>query len=424
MTVMSMSVWKVTSRLLRRFLASGERLDSLLETLPDQMAADERRRCRHLLYGAVRHLGLLEAALREHVPRKPRPGLSTVLLLGAFELLENGGSAPVIVHHAVEQARDLTSAGEARLVNAVLRRLPETLARLRADSTTDAAALAVRFSHPEWLVARWLGRFGPDPTLRLLEWNQQPAPVHARLLEPSAEALPDFFRPTPWPGFFRLERLDWSVVESLLAAGRIYLQDPATALAPGLLAVVAGETVLDVCAAPGGKTLQLAAAVGPTGRVVALDLNGARLERMRRNLARHPSLPIATLGADATKVTPADFTAAGLPDRYDAVLLDAPCSNTGVLRHRVDVKARLQPRDLEGLARLQLALLARAADLVRPGGRLVYATCSLEAEENADLVARFLAESGDGFVLEDSVASLPWETGHDGAGAFRLRRAG
>ncbi len=424
---MSMSVWTVTCRLLSKHLSSGGRIDALLETLPVQMPAEERRRCRHLLYGAVRHRGLLEWAIRAHVPRAPRPGLLAVLLLGAFELMEHPQEAPSIVHHWVGCARETTSAGESRLVNAVLRRLPATLEAAAADTSTDPATLARNFSHPAWLVERWLGRYGTDATRQLLHWNQQPAPVHARVarMPPTGHALgalPSFFEPTPWDGFHRLDRPDWTVVEQWLAEGRIYIQDPATALAPGLLAVKPGEAVLDLCAAPGGKTLQLAEAAVPGGHVLAVDLPGARLERLRRNVGSRPDLPVTVLGHDATRLESSGLRALGLPEAFDAVLVDVPCSNTGVLRHRVDVKERLQPADIDGLVRLQKAMLARAAELARPGGRIVYSTCSLEPEENVELVSGFIDETRGGFAMIEARRSLPWESGCDGAGAFLIER--
>ena len=419
-----MSVWAATCRLLAKHLGSGERLDVLLETLPRQLPADEQKRCRHLLFGTVRHFGLLDSVLSEYLAKRPRAMLRAVLLTGGFDLLEHPDDGPVIVHHWVGVARQLTSAGEAKLVNAVLCRMPAGLAAVVGDKSCEPAALARRFSHPEWLVRRWADRFGVRETVELLEWNQQPAPVHARVV-PGGEtdpALPWFFQPTTFPGFFRLERLDWSVVEPMLAAGRIYLQDPATAVAPRMLAVAAGENVLDVCAAPGGKTFQLAEAAGPEGRVVAVDLKGARLERLRRNLSARPQHPVAVLGGDATTLSKNDLVAANLPVAYDAVLVDAPCSNTGMLRHRVDVKRRLRPADVEGLARLQLTILKQVSAFVRAGGRVVYSTCSLEKEENEDVVAVFVDGSGGDFALEQSEQVRPWRNGCDGAGVFLLRR--
>ncbi len=426
MSAMSMNVWESAAEIVRRHLTSAPRLEALLEALPSQSTAVERRRCRHLVYGVIRHRALLDHALHAHLRRPPRAKLHAALLTGAFELLEHPEDAPVIVHHAVACTRAWASPAEARVVNAILRHAADTLPAHLAQPAQSAAELALRFSHPEWLVERWLARWGEDKTRRLLEWDQQPGTVYARALR--AVPLPPGFEPTVWSGFHRLERPDWNEVERLLADGTIYLQDPATSLAPDLLAPTMGETVLDLCAAPGGKTLQLAARVrqpgSGSGRVLAVDLPGPRLRRLRENLRRYSDLPIDICGADVTTLTPGSLHKTGVtPAAVDAILLDVPCSNTGVLRHRVDVKWRLRPDDLAALPVLQLTMLHRAADLLRPGGRLVYSTCSLEPEENGDVIQRFLETHGNTFRLENAVASLPWESQCDGAGAFLLTKS-
>jgi len=439
-----MSVWNIACCVLTRHLGDGTRLDHALEDVPSQTSRVDRRRCRHLAYGVVRHLGLLDACVTAHLARTPRPVLRAALLIGGFEILEDPAQAPAIIHHAVDRAREVASPAEARVVNAVLRKAVQSLAAATAGEPAagDVAALAQRYSHPDWMVERWLGAFGDGPTRQLLEWDQRAAPVHARAGgsdacrgtsagqaaaadAPAGGGLPASFRPTQWPGFFVLEKPDWAEVERLLAAGRIYLQDPATALSPELLAAGPGEVVLDVCAAPGGKTLQLAEAVGPAGRIVAVDLAGPRLERLRENLRRYRDLRgrVSVVACDGRELSASILAAERQPREYDAVLLDAPCSNTGVLRHRVDAKWRLVPGDLKELPELQLALLRRAATVVRAGGRLVYSTCSLEAEENTAVVQAFLASrEGAGFVLAESRASRPWVDGRDGACAFLLRR--
>lgn len=428
---MSNSVWVAACRLLARHLSTGARLDQLLEEAGPVASAVTRRRQRHLLYGAVRHRALLEHAVHALLRRPPRPLLRATLLLGAFELHEHPEAVAAIVHHAVEQARTLLSAGEQAAVNAVLRRVPAVLAEVLARPLLHARDLALRHSHPEWLVARWLERWGRDAALQLLEWDQTPAPVHARLIggghDQSASGavlaggLPGGLRPTRWENFYELVEPDWPALEAALASGRLYLQDPATRLAPDTLAVEAGENVLDLCAAPGGKTFALAARVGPKGRVVAVDLPGGRLNRLRANLARRPDLPVVVVPGDVARLTPAGLEALGLPGVFDAVLLDAPCSNTGVLRHRVDAKWRLKETDLADLVAVQTGLLSSAAAMVRVGGRLVYSTCSLEQEENEG-VATTLVNAGRGFVLERSETSRPWESGCDGAFAALFRR--
>ena len=307
------------------------------------------------------------------------------------------------------------------MVNAVLRKLAPRLAEKPADLATELA-------HPEWLVARWTTQYGAEATRQLLEWNQQPAPVYARWR--SEGPVPEFLAPTKWPGFFAVKAGQWDEVRRRANEGALYLQDPSTRLCLGLLAPRAGETILDACAAPGGKSLFIADTM-KTGKVVALDEPAApgpadiRLVRLKENLARAPKgVEVAQVEADLAKVNTVFYRNLNLPESYDAVLLDAPCSNTGVMRHRIDVKWRLQDGDFTRHAEHQLALLHAAARLVKPQGRLVYSTCSIDAAENEGVIKAFFASrAGGAWKLERSVRAFPWTDGHDGAGAFLLRRA-
>jgi len=230
------------------------------------------------------------------------------------------------------------------------------------------------------------------------------------------------FTATPWPGFYEVKSGAWARVEALINDGTLFLQDPATRHAVGLLAPKAGEAVLDACAAPGGKSLAISDLMG-TGRVVALDLPGPRIERLTQNLSRAKG-DVALVQGDLLQAERLGlFEQHNLPKVYDAVLLDVPCSNTGVMRHRVDVKWRLQVSDFAKHARQQGDLLSAAARFVRPGGRLVYSTCSLDAEENEDVIATFLEKTRGRYTLETKHLSKPWVDGHDGAAAFVLRKA-
>ncbi len=460
--------WTAAVSLLERWLVRGERADYLLEKVDQRgAAAADRPACQRLLFGAIRNFGRLDAALGRLTARKPRARLRAVLLVAGYELLEAAeapaepGWAARIVDHAVDQAKDLLSPAEARLVNAVLRRLADgpELHRTAPEAGADAAELAEFHSHPEWLVRRWQARLGLEATLRLLRWNQTPPPVYGRWRGPGEP--PPWLQATAWSGFHVVPAGRWPEVEPLLAAGTMYLQDPATRIAAGLLDPRPGETVLDLCAAPGGKSLLLAdllevraataaapvkapvtaglpteasAKVGlPTealakvGRVVAVDQpDERRLERLRANLAKARGVDVAVVPADVLELSARRLEEQSLPGAFPAVLLDTPCSNTGVMRHRVDVKWRLHETDLAAHARQQLALLTAASRLVAEpaagGGRIVYSTCSLEAEENEGVVEAFLRASDGRFQLEEARRSRPWEDGCDGASAFLLRR--
>jgi len=424
------SGWVAAAGLVERWLARSERVDTLLEGLATNLNAQERARAQHLFYGVVRWASRLEAALGGLMARPPRTKVKAVLMIAGFELLEaepgssgsKEGISAKVIHHAVERAKSVCSPKEAGLVNAVARKLALRLVEPPVD-------LATEFAHPEWLVARWTRQLGPVVTRQLLAWNQQPAPVYARWR--IAAAVPAFLAPTQWAGFYEVKAGHWDEIRRLASEGALYLQDPSTRLCLELLSPQTGEVILDACAAPGGKSLFIADTI-KSGKVVALDEPAApgktdiRLVRLKENLARAPAgVEVALIEADLTKVNTVFYRNLNLPESYDAVLVDAPCSNTGVMRHRIDVKWRLQDGDFARHGQQQLALLHAAARLVRPGGRIVYSTCSIDREENEAVIKAFFdSRAGGPFKLERTVQATPWEHGHDGAGAFLLVKSG
>jgi 16S rRNA (cytosine967-C5)-methyltransferase len=420
--------WRAANRLITRWLERRERVDTLLDSLPAGTSATERARCQYLVLGVVRHFGRLESVLGGLIERPPRLVTQAVLLIAGFEIVEalgapeDAGRTAKIVHHAVEQTKTLASPAEARLVNAVVRKAAGALAAQPVPpADAPAETLATYFSHPEWLVRNWLAQFGPQATRSLLEWNQQPAPVYARW-RAAEEPVPDFLKPTKWAGFHEVEPRRWADVEPLLKSGKLYLQDPSTHLPVALLNPQINETVIDLCAAPGGKALLIGDTM-KSGRLIAVDLPTSRIDRLKDNLSRSGAIDAALVQADILEGFGKILAEHRLPDTYDAVLLDVPCSNTGVMRHRVDVKWRLQAGDFRKHPQQQLSMLHVAARLVSPKGRLVYSTCSIDTNENEHVVGEFLAgRGGSDFVLESSVLSFPWTDGHDGGAAFLLRR--
>lgn len=364
-------------------------------------------RAHGLFLEALRQMPRLEAALASLLRGPSRPRVRAVFLVAGVEILAEPERLPLIVDHAVNYAKAHLRPGEVGLMNAVLRRLPEALEKQPVHA------------HPAWLVERWEQQFGAEATAQLLDWNQRPAENYVHLA-PGVDA--SAFDTTTWRDFYLLRPQDWPPVERLLAEGRAYIQDPFAQPPVELLAPQAGEDLLDLCAAPGGKSWQMLQALAPSGqgRLVSVDLPGERQQRLEENLARVPA-PAVRLPADVLKLSADDFARAHLPSLYDAVMLDAPCSNTGVIRRRPDVKLRLRPADFVELPRLQGRLLERAARFVKPGGRLVYSTCSLETEENQGVVDLFLKKHPH-FHLRASRLSYPWREGHDGGAAFRLER--
>jgi 16S rRNA (cytosine967-C5)-methyltransferase len=370
-----------------------------------------------MVFAALRNLTLLDAwidSLRDggkldHDTRGwLRLGLVQCLLLGLPE------------HAAVHETVDLAGRGRG-LVNAILRRALRERAELekfRLQSPSE-----IRFSLPEFLTERWTRHFHPLGMEKLGTWSNTPAPVivRANKLLPSAEerltAIPGLTPLEKHPGFYLCPELPLEA----LASGWCYAQDPSTAEAPLLLAPEPGMTVLDACAAPGGKTALMAQQMENQGALVATDSAPTRLERLRGNLQRLHVKNAEILTHDwETSLPPASWKQR-FPDGFDRILADVPCSNTGVIRRRVDVRWRLKPDFLAEMAPRQTALLTNLLPLLRPGGRLVYSTCSIEPEENEHIVRAVLAKT-PGFRQLQTRSLVPHLTETDGAWASLIER--
>jgi 16S rRNA (cytosine967-C5)-methyltransferase len=420
--------------------------DRLLETLPDRARLDPRDRAlvTEIVLGTLRWQGRVDWALAR-VSRRPlaelTPWVRALLRLTAYQLGFLDRIPPwAAVNEAVKLAKRRRSPGAAAYLNGVLRALA---AESRPWPTPTAAdpveALALRASQPAWLVRRWWARYGPDEAEALAIAMSAPPPLCVRVntgrapAAAVAEALRRSgveVRPTRFaPEGLVLEGAGDLRELTPLRDGSVTVQDEAAIVVGHALGPLPGETVADVCAAPGTKTTHLAALMGNRGRLVAADPHPGRLGLVRAACAR--------LGA--TLVEPRLADARGLADALgpacDRVLVDAPCSNLGVLRRNPDGKWRRRPEDFATLVPAQAAILDAAADLVRPGGVLVYATCSLEPEENQAVVAGFRARRPDFVpdplpsavpaacrVAPDVLRMTPHHHGSDGFSAHRLRR--
>ncbi len=362
------------------------------EMLPQ--AGEDRAFVQDLVYTVVRRFRALRSVLGELMKRWPKGELEALVLVGAAQVLYMPDVPDFAAVNETVAAAKMSGRDKRldRVVNGVLRNLIRRREEFQAKLA--AAPLAERESYPNALVRRWTARFGAANAEALAKWHNQPAETWL--------AYPDRFE--------KLARGRKVADVAGFADGAFLVQDPATAGAIELLDVKPGLSALDFCAAPGGKTVQIAWRLGG-GRLVAQEVNPKRLRRLQTNLAR------MKLGwVEAVQALPAD---AGL---FDRVLVDAPCSNTGVLRRRPDARWRWDAEHLTQLTGLQAEILESAAAHVAPGGLLVYSTCSNEPEENADQVAKFLAAHPE-FSEVARRESLPFETGHDGAFACALRRA-
>ena len=314
------------------------------------------------------------------------------------------------VDESVELAKKYGHPGTAGLVNAVLRRIAKGERAPLPDPAADPAAhLAVAHSHPKWLVDRWLARFGFEETERLLaSGNEEPrvsvrANAHRIAPDAFAEALrAEGVSPEAGPNggpVFLLPPGYVAARSPLFRNGLLSLQDEAEAVVAGLLDARPGDRVLDLCAAPGGKTSQIAEAVAPDGAVVALERHASRAKALRGNLVDRLRLPRAW-------VVCGDGLKPPLRGPFARVLVDAPCSGLGVLRRRADARWRKEASAITQMAALQGPLLEAAAPLVEEGGVMVYSVCSLEPEETDTIVEAFLSRHSE-FTLGDARPHLP-----------------
>jgi 16S rRNA (cytosine967-C5)-methyltransferase len=412
--------WQASVRVVEEFLKTDSKLDALFSQFSNDEDGGIRHRIQYLSYGVIRNLGFLHWCLSLVVKKAPKKRLQAILLVAIFEWLEaDDDTKPQVVHHAVEQSKGLLSKPETRFVNAVLRKFPSLAINSHADGNSPAS-LGIYYSHPGWMVKRWLKQYGLDATRAFLEWNQQTPKVFAWSPVPASE-LPGDWKGTDWSGFYEVQDGDWTVIRSWLDEGKVYIQDPSTRLGPTFLIDLGVGSILDLCAAPGGKSVQLQRYLkAEGGLLVSVDLPGQRFERLQENLARYqvPGVKQLQIGKDVLALEVDD-----LPQpEFDAVYVDVPCSNTGVLQRRPDVKWRQTSDSVRGLKELQMAFLTKAAKFVKTGGWVIYSTCSVERDENDSVVAAFLADANGKFTLEKTEVSLPWETGHDGAFACLLRR--
>ncbi len=430
-------------------LRAGQLLDPAFERRAAGLDARDRRWLQELVYGLLRRRAWTDAVLEARV----RGGLAALdadlvdlLRLGVQQLVAMGSvPAYAAINQTVELAKARHGRGAGSLANAVLRRVDRERApgagALDPPAPADPLdALALRHSHPAWLVARWAERWGADDVGRLLAANNAEAPVVARPYGAGAAggaALADALgaegvaaEGAPagalWPpGSVRLARGAALTGLDAFRRGLFHVQDPASTWVTVYAAFPPGAVVADLCAAPGGKALELARTAG---RVVAGDRSPARLARVADNVRRLGARNVLPFVGDATAPPVAGV---------DALLVDVPCTGTGTFRRHPDARWRLQPSDLAVLPAEQRAILRATAACVRPGGLLVYSTCSIEPEENDEPVDAFLAAHPE-WALEPPPAGtvpdalldagrlrvLPHRHGADGAFAARLRRRG
>ncbi len=400
----------------RAFRAGAERLG---------IEGRERAQAQRLAYGAVQRRATLDAAIERLAGRSTRlldPPVLAALRLGLYELLFADGTPD---HAAVDQAVELVkgagAAHAAGFANAVLRRAARegaglSTALLGDDASPEAAAVA--HSAPEWLARMWWEELGPEAARSLLAAGNERAGVAMRvnrlrgdrdaalekLREAGVEAAPPGGEwPLELPETIAIAGRTGGVVPALVESGELTPQSLGSAAAVAVLDPREGEQVLDLCAGPGIKTGQIAERMGDRGEVISVELDPVRAGEVAAQAGR--------LGLRSITVLEADATAGGLPSGFDRVLLDAPCSDLGALASRPDARWRKSPTGIERLVAIQEQALLTAAKALRPGGVLVYSTCTVSRRENEERVEALLAASAAGEVpeleLEDLGARAP-----------------
>jgi 16S rRNA (cytosine967-C5)-methyltransferase len=418
-------------------LRGGELLDPSFDRRTSRLDARDRRWTRELVYGMLRRRSRIDAFLDARVRGgivRLDADLLDLLRLGTAQLLHmESVPAYAAIAQTVELAKRRHGIGASKLANAVLRRVDRERHTLELPRLSDPVdVLALEGSHPKWLVARWVERWGLVDTQKLLEANNREAPLVARpyhavreQLEAMLEAAGVHVEEAP---LARDSIVLSSPVSSLtelgpFRQGLMHLQDPASTLVTQYACVPSGAIVADLCAAPGGKSVELSRSAST---VLSSDLSFARLQRVIENAHRLeiPTLHAYVADARMPAIRPVDL-----------VLLDAPCTGTGTFRRHPDARWRLKVSDVAVMSAMQRTMLRTAAEIVKPGGFLVYSTCSLEREENDEQIDRFLAEH-PGWKLDPPpegvvpaavidngrLRVLPQRHGTDGAFAARLRR--
>ena len=413
------SARRIALAALRRWREEKRFADSIISGFlaKAELTYSDRAFALQLFYGVLRNLTLLDFWILCLRSSQLEARLRDVLRLGLYQLF----FLETAQHAAVYETVELATKRQRAITNAMLR----AAARQRNELLSRAGAqpLSVRTSHPQWLVARWQKHFGVKNAEKLCRWNNLPPPIYGRInrLKIDREKFLQLY-PESKPVARNSDFVEFSTLPAnALNQGHCYIQDPSTVIACELLDPKPTEKILDACAAPGGKTGYIALLMKNQGTIVACDRDAERLLTLKDNMAR--------LGIGIVHSLRHDWTRGRIPEEigsaapFDRILVDAPCSNTGVMRRRVDVRWRLRPRDFTRMPDQQFEIARSAISLLKPGGVLVYSTCSLETEENEQLVARVLDQFPQ-MRLTGQEFCLPFRDHFDGAFAVRLVNPG
>jgi len=424
----------IAIRVVERVQRAGAYADLALHhaLVQSRIPAADRALATELVYGTLRWRGRLDYLIGQALDRdisKLEPLVTSALRVGAYQLFFSDRiPANAAADEAVRCVRAMGHESATGLVNAVLRRLAREGDSIEFPKieTDPLDHLVHAGSLPRWLAERWLEEFGAEEAARLAATMNEPAPVAVRvnrtkttreaLLPELLERFPDAAACRYAPDGIILGRKGDAGQDSTFLSGQISIQDEASQLVVHLLDPQPGDRILDTCSAPGTKTAAIAERLNGEGHVLALYRHPRRLQLVARGIRRLEIGGVATLERDATKSL-SDLAADG---PFDRILVDAPCSGLGALRRNPDARWRVRPDDLESLSKVQRALLESAADVLRPGGSLVYSTCTITKEENESVIQGFMATRPGWQIATKESAPVEIRELIDDAGYLRL----
>ena len=409
---------------------------SLDFSLSDELEPRERAQVREYVQNILRKRSYLDFLIDHYATidvTEMKTDLKNILRLGIYDMLFMDSTPDyAAINEAVELGKAKMGSKTGDLINAILRNLQRDIEQLPKPQFKDRTKLvATTFSHPEWLVSRWSSRFGEREAFQLMQANNTRPSFYVRAntmrttianFELRMEKLGVEFEASDWlPNFYKVQSVQPFIEKGLLKKGICQVQDIAAGFAPFILDPQPNEKIYDLCAAPGTKSIMISDLTEGESDILAVDISGERLEKLAESALN--------FGAENIKIRRGDILELSLP-LADAVLLDAPCTGTGVLSKRADLRWRRDEAGLKNAVDLQAQLLEEAANMVKRGGRLVYSTCSLEPEENMEQVQKFL-ENYPTFELqpledfvpeevltEDGLAYQTYPHKHDSDGHF------
>ena len=387
---------------------------SLDFSLSDELEPRERAQVREYVQNILRKRSYLDFLIDHYATidvTEMKTDLKNILRLGIYDMLFMDSTPDyAAINEAVELGKAKMGSKTGDLINAILRNLQRDIEQLPKPQFKDRTKLvATTFSHPEWLVSRWSSRFGEREAFQLMQANNTRPSFYVRAntmrttianFELRMEKLGVEFEASDWlPNFYKVQSVQPFIEKGLLKKGICQVQDIAAGFAPFILDPQPNEKIYDLCAAPGTKSISISDLTEGESDILAVDISGERLEKLAESALN--------FGAENIKIRRGDILELSLP-LADAVLLDAPCTGTGVLSKRADLRWRRDEEGLKNAVELQAQLLEEAANMVKRGGRLVYSTCSLEPEENMEHVRKFLEnypmfelQPLEGFVREE-----------------------